>query len=60
MLVNTMTIAELKNYICGNSTCAYEARRADDDWVITVITKPRMGKEWNNHETQWVYIYIIT
>jgi hypothetical protein len=25
--------------------------------VITVITKPRMGKEWNNHETQWVYIY---
>ncbi|CAL1134868.1 unnamed protein product [Cladocopium goreaui] len=28
MLVNTMTIAELKNYICGNSTCAYEARDA--------------------------------
>eukprot|EP00434_Breviolum_minutum_P021792 symbB.v1.2.019237.t1/scaffold1567.1/size111240/6 len=30
MLVNTMTIAELKGYICGNFTCSSKARQAKD------------------------------
>ena len=57
MLVNTMTIAELKNYICGNSTCAYEARRADDDWDNgdhQTSNGKRMEQSWN---TMGVYIY---